>query len=208
MSPIILRSEPPWIVKTNLLTFSQDVSQWNTPTNLTTATDQTTAPDGTVTGDRYLETAVTGLHVQETTAFTFVAGVSYSYSVFVKSINSRNFEIGFPATVFTSRFAKFNLGTGAVGSADAGVTSGIEAWPDSWYRCWARSTCASGASARVGNFINDGALARNYAGNTANGVFIWGAQLEIGAVSPYNFTASTTARRTSRDYERQIWHSR
>ena len=166
--------------RANLLTWSEDTSQWLAAPNLTVTTNQTTAPDGASTADRYLETSATSTHTQDGRAFVFVTGTVYTYSAYVKSINSRNYEIGFPVK-FTDRFAKFNLSTGAVHSVDGAMTAGIESLANGWYRCWATSTCVSDGGSRVGNFVNDGLFSRNYAGNTSNGIFIWGAQLEEGS---------------------------
>jgi hypothetical protein len=167
---------------TNLLVWSEDASQWLAAPNLTVTTNQTTAPDGASTADRYLETSSTSPHTQDGSAFTFVAGTLYTYSAYVKSINSRNFEIGFPLK-FTDRFAKFNLSTGAVQSVDGAMTAGIQALANGWFRCWATSTCVIDGGARVGNFVNNELFSRSYAGNTSNGIFIWGAQLEEGSTA-------------------------
>ncbi len=168
--------------RTNSLTYSEDTSQWLTPFNITMSQNQATAPDGASTADQYLETAATGLHIQDGMSFTFVTSTVYTYSVFVKSIGGRNFEIGYPGTIFTDRFARFNLsGSGSVQGSDAGVTASIQAYANGWYRCSATNTCASGASSRISNFIIDGSFARSYAGDVTKGLFIWGAQLEAGA---------------------------
>jgi len=185
--------------RTNSLTYSEDTSQWNTPINITLTQNQTTAPSGTLTADQYLETAATGLHAQENTTFTFVTSTVYTYSVFAKSIGGRNFEIGYPSTLFTGRFARFTLsGSGSVQSSDAGVTASIQAYPDGWYRCSATSTCASGASSRMSNFIIDGSFARSYAGDVTKGLFVWGAQLEAGSFpTSYIPTVASTVTRAA-----------
>jgi hypothetical protein len=179
---------------TNLLTWSEDTSQWFIPsTGITISQNQTTAPTGALTADQYLETATTGLHSQNGTAFVFVTGNTYTYSVYVKPIGDRNFEIGYPPTVFTGRFARFSLsGSGSVQGTDAGVTAFIQAVGDGWYRCSATNTCAAGAGSRIGNFINNASFSRNYAGDTAVGIYIWGAQVEQSAtVGEYIPTTST-----------------
>jgi hypothetical protein len=179
---------------TNLLLWSEDTSQWLTPgTGITISQNQTTAPTGALTADQYLETATTGIHAQSGTAFTFVTGATYTYSVYVKPIGGRNFEIGYPPTVFTGRFARFSLsGSGSVQGTDAGVTAFIQAVGDGWYRCSAANTCAAGSGSRIGNFINDASFSRSYTGDTAAGLFIWGAQLEESAtVGEYVPTTST-----------------
>jgi hypothetical protein len=182
--------------RTNGLIYSEDTSQWLAPTNITLSQNQTVAPDGASTADQYLETAATGLHVQDSMPFAFVTSTVYTYSVFVKSIGGRNFEIGYPITIFTNRFARFNLsGSGSVQGSDAGVTASIQAYANGWYRCSATNTCASGASSRIGNFIIDSSFARSYAGDVTKGMFIWGAQLEAGAF-PTSYIPTTTAAAT------------
>ena len=179
--------------RTNNLTYSEDTSQWLTPTNITLSQNQTTAPDNLVTADQYLETAVTGLHVQDGINTTFVTSTVYTYSVFVKSIGGRNFEIGYPVTIFTGRFARFTLsGSGSVQGSDAGVTASIQAFGNGWYRCSATNTCASGGGSRMGNFIIDGSFSRSYAGDVTKGLFIWGATLEAGAF-PTSYIPTTSA---------------
>ena len=178
---------------TNLVTYSEDVSQWNSPFNTTLTTDNIAAPDGAITADRLLETTATNLHACDGTGFTFVTGTTYTYSVFVKPIGDRNFEISFPAIVFTARFARFTLsGSGSVQGTDAGVTASISSLPNGWYRCVATSTCTSGAGSRIGNFINDSSNSRSYTGDTSAGIYIWGAQLEEASTAgEYVKTTST-----------------
>jgi hypothetical protein len=179
--------------RTNNLTYSEDASQWLTPTNITLSQNQTVAPDGASTADQYLETVTNGLHVQSSPGFLFVTGTTYTYSVFVKSIGGRNFTIGYPPTLFTNRFARFTLsGSGFVQGSDAGVTADIQAYANGWYRCRATNTCVSGTGSRVDNFITDSSYSISYAGDVTKGLFIWGAQLEAGAF-PTSYIPTTTA---------------
>lgn len=184
--------------RVNQLRWSEDSSQWMTPVNATLTQNATTAPDGTTTADQMLETTVNGLHSQEVTDHLFVAGTAYTYSVFVKSINGRNFEIGFPVGFSTSRFARFNLSTGVVQGTDSGVTARIIAFPNGWYRCIATSTCVTGGGARPANFINNAAFARSYTGDTSSGIFVWGIQLETASFdTSYIPTTNTTITRSA-----------
>ena len=179
--------------RTNLLTYSEDVSQWATPFNTTLTANSITAPDNALTADRLLETTATNLHTCDGTALTFATSTVYTYSVFVKPIGDRNFEIAFPVTLFTARFARFTLsGTGSVQGVDSGVTASIQALANGWYRCSATSTCAAGAGSRIGNFINDASNSRSYTGDITKGIYIWGAQLEAGAFAT-SYIPTTTA---------------
>ena len=185
--------------RTNNLTYSEDTSQWLTPTNITLSQNQTTAPDNLVTADQYLETAATGLHAQSSPGFVFVTGTTYTYSVFVKSIGGRNHTIGFPPVVFTARFANFNLsGSGSVQSVDVGITADIKPYPNNWYRCSATSACVLGSGSRVDNFITNSSYSISYAGDVTKGLFIWGAQLEAGAFpTSYIPTVAATVTRAA-----------
>ena len=134
--------------------------------------------------------------IRNNTMVGAVVGTTYAYSVYVKPIGDRNFEIGYPPTIFTGRFARFSLsGSGSVQGTDAGVTASIQAAGNGWYRCSATSTCATGSGSRIGNFINNASFSRSYAGDTAAGLFIWGAQLEAGAF-PTSYIPTTTAAAT------------
>jgi hypothetical protein len=186
-------------LRVNQHPYSEDTSQWLTPVNATPAYNVGVAPNGTTTADRLLETAATGLHVQDGMPFSFVSGTTYTYSIFVESINGRNFEIGFPSAAFTARFAKFALATGAVQSVDAGVTARIFPYPNNRFRVLATSTCStSSVGSRVSNFINNAAFSRNYAGDTSSGLLIWGADTAIGSTpGSYIPTGATTATRNA-----------
>ena len=178
--------------RTNLLRWSEDSSQWLAPLNATLTQNAATAPDGMATADQMLETTASGLHTQDVTDFVFVQGTTYTYSVFVKSIGGRNFEIGFPTPIFSNRFARFNLSTGIVQGTDAGVTASITAFPNGWYRCSATSVCSTGGGARPSNFINNASFARNYVGEADKGILVWGTQLEAAA-SPTSYIFTTTS---------------
>ena len=184
--------------RTNLLQWSQDSSQWLAASNASLTQNAATAPDGTATADQMLETTASGLHSQEVTSFVFVQGTTYTYSVFVRPIGGRNFEIGFPAPIFSNRFARFNLSTGVVQGTDAGVTASITAFPNGWYRCSATSVCSTGGGARPSHFINNASFSRNYVGEAGKGVVVWGIQLEAGDfATSYIPTTSSAATRSA-----------
>lgn len=183
--------------RTNSTIYSQAFTNaaWSTPTNATVTDNAAAAPDGTTTAAALIESSATGLHALDSPGFVFSTGVTYTISLFVKAVGARDVELGFPATVFTSRFARFNLATGAVRSSDAGVTAFIQAVGGGVYRVSATAVCASGASSRFSTFINTQAGSRSYTGDGSSGLQIWGAQLEVGS-EPSSYISTTSAAAT------------
>ncbi len=145
--------------------------------------------DGTVTADQFLETSATAEH-SVSQAYTFTA-VSTVLSCFVKA-NSRTW-VRLKANDGTTNFtAFFNLSTG-VASAGTNCTSSIYDAGNGWYRCIIIFTPAAAAGNVYLNASTDGSTV-SYAGNTADGLYLWGAQLERSAsVGPYVVTTTASA---------------
>jgi hypothetical protein len=92
----------------------------------------------------------------------------------------------------------FNLSTLAITPSNFGSASGstgsIVAYPNGWYRCaiTGRPSGGTGTGVNAANFIAVSGNA-NYTGDGTSGIFIWGAQLEVGAhASSYIPTTSNT----------------
>jgi hypothetical protein len=167
--------------RTNLQRHSEDFTQGLPLFNATLTVNVGTAPNGTLTADQFIETTANGLHSQEIVDHVFIAGVTYTFSCYAKTIGDRNFAPGFPTLFGSARFGIFNLtGSGSVAGTNAGVTASIQAVGNGWYRCSITSTCVTGGGARVGVFIASG-TSISYAGDVSKGLLLWGAQLEVGA---------------------------
>lgn len=184
--------------RTNLLTYSEqfDNAAWGTPTNATISANSVAAPDGATTADSLVELIATGLHAQDTTAVGFVTSTVYTLSIFVKPIGSARAILGFPVTVFTDRFARFNLtGSGSVVSVDGAMSATIQQLNDGWFRISATSPCVSGAFSRATIFISNSANDVSYTGDGTSGLYLWGAQLEAGGF-PTSYIPTTSAAAT------------
>lgn len=197
---LLLESE----ARTNLVTYSEDFTDasW-VKLNTTVTANSTTSPDGTQTADKLVETADTGSHQISDTIGTATSGVSYTLSCFAKAAE-RNFAYlqfdgaAFPG-VLADRLVFFNLSTGAVGTTGASWDSvGIEEFGDGWYRI--HGTMTADAAADFAGYINiasaDGSS--SYAGDGTSGIYIWGAQLEVGSTrSSHIPTSGATATRAA-----------
>lgn len=164
--------------RTNICLYSSDLSNaaW-TKSNATITADTVVAPDGTLTGDKIVESTGTGLHrVYESVTATAAA---YTFTFYAKAAG-RNWVYG-AFTTGAVQYAYFDLVNGVVGTVDAGITTAsISSVGNGWYRCSVtRTATAVTYYPEIGTASSNGVP--SFAGDGFSGVFIWGAQLEAGA---------------------------
>lgn len=180
--------------RTNLFLNSAAFNSWS-PSNATVDANvsTTTAPDGTTTADRIVATNSSG-YVYSQIAVT--SGTAYTYSVHLKADNLRYVSLVFAGSGWTGgNFANFDLQTGAVVSADSGITAHTPiALGNGWYRVAATKTAASSATADFRIQVSPSA----WVSGTADKWFSYGAQLEAGSfATSYIPTGSATATRSA-----------
>jgi hypothetical protein len=187
--------------RTNNHLRSEDVPNWGTPQNATVTANAAIAPDGTTTADALIENTATAEHFISAGSFNFsyVSGTVYTRSCWLKSAGRTFGTLYFPAAAFTNRIGVFNLSTGTVASADAGVTASITPYPNGWYRCSITVAATTTGSAHLGgSAIYLDAGTNSYTGDGTSGILIWGAQLEAGAfATSYIPTTSATVTRAA-----------
>jgi len=184
------------VPRTNLSRYSEQfdtvTSGW-TAVWLQTITVNTTAtldPAGGNTADLIVATTGSVDHHLLNAANNypaFVSGTTYTFSVFAKATNATNgfVQLLFGAINFlpSGPFANFQLsGNGAITTGTYSAAS-IQSFGNGWYRCSITATAAANGNAT--NFIlpilaSGTTRAAIFSGNGVDGVYIWGAQLEIG----------------------------
>jgi len=177
-------------VSTNLLTYSEqfDNAVWTKSDSSITA-NALTAPDGTVTADKLVEAATTSTH-SAFQSVSLAAGLVYTYSVYAKA-GERSFLIIQPTG--DSRFAYFNLSTGAVATVNGSpLSTSIQSAGNGWYRCTISVTSpgAGASSFYVYCAATDGNA--SYTGDGISGIYLWGAQAEVGSTATAYMVSGAT----------------
>ena len=124
--------------------------------------------------------------------FSFTSGKKYSVSIFVKG-NGRNLQIRAGNTNTWRGQAIFNTGTGIVISTTYGSAK-MESYGDGWFRCILSGEALATSSTNINFGLISGTSTTSYTCNGSSGVYIWGAQAEVGAyASPYDDSDSNSS---------------
>lgn len=161
-----------------------EVRPWNY-LNITVSSNIANSPDGTQNADKVEETSATGEHAIFHDNFA-ASSVNLTVTVFAKA--SERSKINLAISNFATGDARctYDLSTGTAGAATSNTSDytspigKITAFKDDWYRC--ELTVVKG-SVNTNNFVvinlNNGSTT-NYTGTTGSGLFLYGAQLEVG----------------------------
>jgi hypothetical protein len=185
-----------WEARTNLLLRSQefDDAYW-TKTRSSISADQIIAPDGTLTADKLVEDTSTNTHVLQRSISLggSVDSSAYTISFYVKA-SERSFLQAYDNGQSASGATVFDLSTGAVTSGTGTITS----VGNGWYKCAIYPLKDSSTTAILVFVLQSDAGTSSYLGDGTSGIYIWGAQLEAGALAtPYIPTVASTVARSA-----------
>ena len=174
----------------NVLTYSEqfDNAAW-TKSATTISANATTAPDGTLTADSYVDTAVADDHVLYN---SFQTTTTATFSVYAKANGKTNVSLRAFSNANETYVAVFDLSNGTkgldveTGTTFSGVSAAISSVGNGWYRCSITYTRSSGITYHAIDLVTSSnpTLGSNgsqgYLGD-GTGIFIWGAQVETGS---------------------------
>ena len=159
---------------TNLVTYSEDFSQWTPDTNASVTSNSIISPDGTQNADKL----VAGSSVaRQSIKFNLTASGNISAYVFAKK--GEYSVIQLTDAVLGAAFANFDLESGLVGSTNT-YAANIENYGNGWYRCgitYANNNPINSIRLSIAQNSTSARLV-NFAGNSSDGLYIYGAQLE------------------------------
>jgi len=154
-----------------------------TKTGVTITANTVAAPDGTTTADTVTSSTTTSNRISRD-GLAFTNGVPITISFYAKAGTKTFIQIGLPAAVAgASKRANFNIGTGALGAVDSGITASVTASSNGFYRCVFTVTPTASVSDAVYFTLVDDASAAYVASSTAGDAYLWGAQLETGSTA-------------------------
>jgi hypothetical protein len=171
--------------RTNLLLRSEqfDDAYWQIARATVTA-NNTTAPNGDLTADNFQQnSSETTPAVLQRTEVTTLAPVTVS--IFAKA-NGKDF-ITLSASLIERTY--FNLINGTIGDVGANHIPKITELNNGWYRCEVTDTTGGNGRLRIELHDTNGGTTVTDSG----GVFIWGAQLEVGSFASTYIPTTDTA---------------
>ncbi len=157
-----------------------------------------TAPDGTNTAVSIVPTVDNNTHRIDQNPAGLASSTEYTFSVYGKQngYTGLSLTVGQGSNVPQNTTAYFDLNSGTVASTVSGVSAAIQDAGNGWFRC-AITLTTPGSVVVDGILIGVGSDSStfSFAGNTTDGILIWGPQLEISSsVTGFlpNETDSTT----------------
>jgi surface protein len=185
--------------RTNLALYSENFTSWNTQsTGIAIDADAITAPNGTLTADKFKETvdwqgSLNNLHRRGQAVAVSSPAQIRVMSFYAKAAERNLVRFWSWGGVGTDTSAKvFNLHDGTMYGSD---TVSIDAVGNGWYRC----SCllpAGNTQFVLGPAISTSTSTTTYLGVEGSGIYVWGAQLEENPFpTSYIKTENATATR-------------
>jgi hypothetical protein len=178
--------------RTNIIRQSEIFGTTWTTAAATVSSNVAIAPSGDLTADRIIENTTNAAHgVTQTITYT---AVPHTFSIYAKAGTRNWIRLGFGNAGADN--AWFNLQTGEIGTVSPAFAAAasfvdIQNAGNNWWRCSVTRTPPAGA---LQTYFRTASADANisYTGNGTGDVYVWGAQLEVGAF-PTRYIPTTNA---------------
>ena len=172
--------------RTNLVTYSEDISQLASQSNITITDNQVISPDGTLNAASFIDNSTNGVHRAFTNYSSSIAsGQLVSHSIFAKAKEHKWFQLSTGGNT-NDQWANFDLENGVIGNSSSSANPIIENYGNGWYKCILFATTSTTNASLAGLITltnNLDAISRSpsYSGGNGEGVYIFGLQIEQGS---------------------------
>lgn len=169
----------------NLMTFTEDFSQWTTsaPTWTYTANAIANPINGAIDADSFVQNTANGQRLISKT-FTATPFQTYTYSIYYK-YNGQAVVTVNASDGLTGQTADFNLVNGTTTMPQYSTITPVG---DGWYRCTITRTMGATVGTAFWGVSNTGV----FVGDGVSGFYVWGGQVNEGATAkPYQPVLST-----------------
>jgi hypothetical protein len=194
----------------NLLTFSEqfDNAAW-LKTNSSITANTTTSSSGTTTADKLIEALDINLVHQTSQTVAVVSLATHTASCYVKADTRTRVRIAFIAGG-GGVVADANLSTSTISTASAfgggtAVSSSIQSLDNGWFRISVVGSGPAGTSGECRLELLDASGNRQYNGDGVSGIYVWGAQLNVGALQPYYITTVDNLLGYTQEFDNAAW---
>lgn len=161
----------------------------------TVSSNSVQSPSGSITAEKIVENSANSGHlIYQPFSFN---GQTYTFSCFAKAGERNWLSLSMNNAIYGSAF--FDLSSGSLGtiSGSSSPSASITNVGNGWYRCTLTATPPSGA-ATVAFWIASSNGTTSYAGDGSSGIYVWGAQLELGSfATSYIPTTSASSTRSA-----------
>jgi hypothetical protein len=183
--------------RTNLLLQSEDFSTTWVAARLTLDTDAVASPDGSISADKIIpDIEDSPSHYMRQLDASTLDNTTFTFSVYAKAGELSFVRLQPVLRDVSQPNSSFNLSTGEIRSG-AGLTTGRAYLGNGWYRLWITFNSGTGSFGIQPRVFVDVDLTglTSFIGDGTSGLYIWGAQLEVGDF-PTSYIPTTTAAAT------------